>query len=259
MKYLLLVVAVLTVSCKSKLPKAEKKALAQLELPVADTTRVKGNYFEQQLAFTTAYIKCNAHYETDKQAQNVTAEIKIKKDEKIIISIRFLGITMAKAMITPTQVQYYEKLNSSYFDGNFETISQFAGTDLNFQKLQNVLIGQAIEAFPSHECKATLQDNWIKVEKDQGDAAFITYFFDALNWRLQKQVIQQQAQERLLTVSYPKFASYNSLILPASIVVNAIQKQAKMNLNIEYTDITVNEELTFPYAVPAGYKRLVIN
>lgn len=56
--------------------------MAQLELPVADTTRVKGNYFEQQLDFTTAYIKCNAHYETDKQAQNVTAEIKIKKDEK---------------------------------------------------------------------------------------------------------------------------------------------------------------------------------
>lgn len=259
MKYLLLFLAVLAVSCKSKLPIAEKKALAQLAQPVADTTRIKGNYFENQLDFSSAYIKCNAHYETDKQAQNVTAEIKIKKDEKIIISVRFLGITMAKALITPTQVQYYEKLNGSYFDGNFEAISQFVGTDLNFQKLQNVLIGQAIEAFPSSECISSTADNLIKVEKDNGAAAFITYFFDAVNWRLQKQIIQQQAQERLLTVSYPRFSSYNNLILPANIVVNAIQKQAKMNLDIEYTDVSLNEELTFPYAVPEGYKRIVIN
>lgn len=259
MKYALLILAVVAVSCKSKMPKAEKKALAIVEHAVPDTTQIKGDYFAHPLAFSTAYIKCNAHYETDKQSQNVTAEIKIKKDEKIIISIRFLGITMAKALITPTQVQYYEKLNSSYFDGNFEAISQFVGADLNFQKLQNVLIGQAIEAFPAEACKITIEQNWVKVEKDNGSAAFITYFFDAVNSRLQKQVIQQQAQERLLTVTYPKFASYTNLILPANIVVNALQKEAKMNLSVEYTDVTVNEELSFPYAVPEGYKRIIIN
>jgi hypothetical protein len=49
------------------------------------------------------------------------------------------------------------------------------------------------------------------------------------------------------------------LIFPANILLNAVQKQAKMNLNIEYTDVTLNEELSFPYAVPSGYKRIVIN
>jgi len=258
MRYLLFILIFLSFSCKSKFPTTERMEPKEIPVTVVDSARSPEDYFVNKLSFTTAYIKCNAHFETEKQSQHVTAEIKIKKDEKIIISVRFLGITMAKALITPTQVQYYEKLNSNYFDGNFEAISQFAGTDLDFQKLQNVLLGQAIVEFPANECKLGKEDNWVKLEKDTA-SALITYFFDAANWRLQKQIIQQQLQDRLLTVSYPKFSSYNNLIFPANILLNAVQKQAKMNLNIEYTDVTLNEELSFPYAVPSGYKRIVIN
>jgi hypothetical protein len=32
-----------------------------------------------------------------------------KKDDRNLVSIRFLGITMEKASITPTSVSYYEK------------------------------------------------------------------------------------------------------------------------------------------------------
>jgi hypothetical protein len=258
MRYLLFVFILLTFSCKSKFPQKERKETIEIPVTAVDSSRSPEDYFANKLNFTTAYIKCNAHYETDKQSQHVTAEIKIKKDEKIIISVRFLGITMAKALITPTQVQYYEKLNSNYFDGNFEAISQFAGTDLNFQKLQNVLLGQAIEAFAANEYTLAKEDKWVKLQKDNA-SALITYFFDANNRLLQKQIIQQQVQERLLTVSYPKFSSYQEVIFPSNILLNAEQKQTKMNLNIEYTDVSLNEELSFPYAVPTGYKRIVIN
>lgn len=258
MRYLLFTLILLSFSCKSKFPNTERMEPKETPVVAVDTLRSPEDYFVNKLNFTTAYIKCNAHFETEKQSQQVTAEIKIKKDEKIIISVRFLGITMAKALITPTQVQYYEKLNSNYFDGNFEAISQFAGTDLDFQKLQNVLLGQAIQDFPVNECKFDKAENGVKIEKNSA-SALITYFFNSANRRLQKQIIQQQAQDRLLTVSYPKFSSYNNLIFPANIQLNAVQKQAKMNLNIEYTDVTLNEELSFPYAVPSGYKRIVIN
>jgi hypothetical protein len=40
--------------------------------------------------------------------KNVTAEIKIK-DEQILVSIRFLGITMAKALITLIQLVIMKK------------------------------------------------------------------------------------------------------------------------------------------------------
>ena len=41
---------------------------------------------------------------------------------------------MAKALITPTKVSYYEKINNTYFEGDFSLLSNWLGTDLDFQK-----------------------------------------------------------------------------------------------------------------------------
>jgi hypothetical protein len=66
--------------------------------------KIIGNHYNNKSNFSTLYIRANAKYADDKQTQNVTAEIKIKKDEQILVSIRFLGITMAKALITLIQL-----------------------------------------------------------------------------------------------------------------------------------------------------------
>jgi hypothetical protein len=50
---------------------------------------------------------------------------------------------MAKASITPTSVSYYEKIKGTYFEGDFSALSQWLGTDLDFNKIQNMLLGEA--------------------------------------------------------------------------------------------------------------------
>ena len=52
---------------------------------------------------------------------------------------------MAKAMITPTKVSYYEKINNTYFEGDFSMLSNWLGTDLDFNKVQNLFLGKAID------------------------------------------------------------------------------------------------------------------
>ena len=106
---LVLALSVFVLSCKSK-----AVAVAASNEPVAESNEMSAkkiieNYYNNKNQFSTLYIKSSARYFDNKQTQNVTAEIRIKKDEQILISIRFLGITMAKALITPKSVNYYEK------------------------------------------------------------------------------------------------------------------------------------------------------
>jgi hypothetical protein len=129
------------VSCKSKAAVVGTTKKENL----SGANKIIENYYNNKSEFSTIYIKANAQYATEKQTQNVTAEIKIKKDEQILISIRFLGITMAKASITPTTVSYYEKVNGSFYEGDFSALSQLLGTDLDFNKIQNMLLGRAID------------------------------------------------------------------------------------------------------------------
>ena len=131
---------VFLIGCKSK--QSVTTAAANENTEVSKV--IKGHY-KNEHDFTTLNIRANAKYEDEKQSHSMNADIRIKKDEIIWINIKFLGIPMAKAMITPTKVSYYEKPNGTYFEGDFSMLSNWLGTDLDFQKVQNLFLGKAID------------------------------------------------------------------------------------------------------------------
>jgi hypothetical protein len=242
------------VSCKSKAVVVEKK-------PTENKIKAKNiieNYYNNKNEFSTLYIKANAQFSNEKQTQNVTAEIKIKKDEQILISIRFLGITMAKAMITPTTVSYYEKMGGTYYEGDFTALSQFLGTDLDFEKIQNMLIGRAIDDLKKGQYEESLTDGVYRLDSKPDNDIKKSFYFDSERFLINKQEITQVTKGRMIQVLYANKKEFSSMILPQTINIDTYQNQSKSELNLDYNTITVNEELSFPYSVPNGYKRIII-
>jgi hypothetical protein len=81
-----------------------------------------------------------------------------------LVSIRFLGITMAKTLITPNKVKYYEKINGKYFEGDFTTLSRWLGTELDYQKVQNLLLGQSIDDLSKGKYVAVIENTLYKLQ-----------------------------------------------------------------------------------------------
>ncbi len=242
------------VSCKSK---AAVVDVIKPETHLKSSSVIE-NYLKNTTNFSTVNIKSNVQYADDKQTQNVTAEIKIKKDEQILISIRFIGITMAKALITPTSVSYYEKINGSYFEGDFSALSQWLGTDLDFNKIQNMLIGRAIDELKNGKYTESLVDQTYRLEDASGSTTKKSFFLDADKFFVKKQEIIQTAEERMIQVTYANEVFYKEATMPMSVIINTFQKNNKSEINLEYNTVTFNEELSFPYSVPNGYKRILI-
>lgn len=242
------------VSCKSKAAIIEVKK----DFLVTKSNKVIENYYNNKNEFSTLYIKSNVQYSDGKQTQNVTAEIKIKKDEQISISIRFIGITMAKALITPTKVSYYEKITGSYFEGDFSVISQWLGTDLNFLKLQNLILGQTIDDLNTGNYTELLTEQTYKLEDISGGTIKKAFYLDADKYFVKKQEIEQIQQGRKIQVNYANQLFYKEAILPSIINIVAFRNEKKTEINLDYTTITFNEALSFPYSVPDGYNRIII-
>ena len=57
---------------------------------------------------------------------------------------------------------------------------------------------------------------------------------------------------------YSDYRKYNEIAIPSDIAINAEQDKGKTEISLGYNNITVNEELNFPYSVPNGYKRILI-
>ena len=255
---ILVVLTVFTVSCKTK-----AIAVAASNEPVKEANymtaeKIIENYYNNKTQFSTLYIKSSARYADDKQTQNVSAEIRIKKDEQILVSIRVLGITMAKALITPTSVNYYEKLGGKYFEGDFTSLSQWLGTDLDYNKIQNMLLGQAIDDLTKGKYIESLLEHTYRLDDTSNINTKKSFFLDADKFLVQKQEITQTAEERMIKVAYADNKVYNEGILPSSVLINTFQKKGNTEINLEYNSVTFNQELSFPYSVPNGYKRIII-
>lgn len=252
---LLLLACFLLQSCKSKavlvtdkpMPYLEKKALTSIE-----------NHYKLNKNFKTLYIKANAKYADAKQTQNVGAEIKIKKNEQVLISVRVLGITMAKISITPTQVSFYEKLNRTYFEGDYSFLSEKLGVDLNYSQLENLLLGEATDVLSAQKYTETLLENVFTLEETKAEKFKKTVLVNASSFEIESQKIEQLNENRVLSVAYKNYANYPQSSIPQEIKINATQTKGTTIIELEYKTISFDEELSFPYSIPDGYKKIII-
>lgn len=256
-KYLGLILLVfLMASCKTAQPiLTEGKAKDTLSSAV-----IVDRHYQNAKLFSTLYIKSAVHYEDDKDSQNMTAEIKIKKDEKILISVRFLGITMAKALITPNKVSYYEKMNNTYFEGDFSTLSRWLGTPLNYASLQNLFLARAFEDLQGKTLNTSIDsDKYYRLEDVTNPDITKVYSFESGKCRIIKEQFVQNQKQQSLQVVYPGENAYGVMSLPTGIIVDALQPSGKMHIDIDFNHLTIDEELSFPYSVPEGYKHINIH
>ena len=256
MKKIIAVIAtvIMFASCKTKQAVVTEQSADEAKA----AKEIINGHNKNMPGFKTLSIRASARYEDSNQSQNVSADIRIKKDEIILVSVKVLGITMAKAIITPTRVSYYEKLGEKYFDGNYELLSRWLGTELDFTKVQNMLLGRAMDNLENGNYRATIDNNLYKLTSSKG-GIMKAFLFEGAQYLLKQQTIAQQGGEpRSVTINYPAHVSHRNGALPAEVKIEAEQNE-KVNIDIRYNNVTFDEDLTFPYDVPQGYERITID
>ena len=250
---LAVVLAFLLIGCKSK--QAVASAAAK---DTAEISKIINGHYANGSDFKTLNIKANAKYEDASQSHSMNADIRIKKNEIIWINIKILGFPIAKALITPAKVSYYEKINNTYFEGDFSMLSNWLGTDLDFQKVQNLLLGKSIDDLSKGNWISGINDKLFKLSQAQTTDISKEFYFEAANFLLKKETITQASQNRALEIQYPSYKEVERIFLPNEINIKAVQKD-KISIAIEYKNTTFNENLNYSYAIPSDYKAIQID
>jgi nucleoid DNA-binding protein len=257
-KYITFTLVLLVIAaCKTKKTVAEQ-IVSEQPVTKNKAREIIQKHYENLLSFETASIRSSADYEDKKQSISINADIRIKKDEIIWINLKFFGIPMAKAFITPTRVSYYEKANNTYFDGNYSILTKMLGTDLDFQKVQNLLLGRPIDNLTKEEFIAEIADNLFQLKSKNKTDIEKSFSFETANYLLKKQFINQISQNRNVLVNYPSFTNQDNMFLPTGVSILANQ-QDQVKINVEYKKITFNEPLSYPYSIPDGYSQIKID
>lgn len=237
-------------SCKSK------KALVDGEVNSTFTAKkIIDNHYKNELKFKTLSGRLKIDYSDGYSNQGFNVSLRMKKDKAIWISAP-LGVL--KAYITPDHVQFYNKLEREYFEGDFSYLSDLLGTELDFKKVQNLLIGNAVLDLREQKYAASiLEDTYGLKPKAQNDLFKILFFLEPKNFKIASQEISQPWNKRFLSMQY-SYQKVNNEILPNKVAIKAITGDEQNTIDLDYKNVELNRDLNFPFRIPKGYKEIVL-
>jgi hypothetical protein len=208
-------------------------------------------------SFNTLAARVQVIYENTDRLQSITTSVRMEKDKIIWIKASILGITLAKILITPDRVSYYETIGNTYFDGDFKFLSELLGTEIDFQKAQAMLLGQSIFKLDGETYTSEIVQNRYKLLPKTQEQNFIhSLLLDPLHFKVHSESLSQPSEYRLLTVNYGLYNKIGEDWYPSEIQINATEKEEKTKIKVNYKKIDLNVSLSFPFTIPQGYSEI---
>lgn len=199
--------------------------------------------------FTTLQARLGVAYSDENRSQRVTVDLRMQKGEVIWMSARFLGITMAKVKITPDRVQFYEKLNKRGFDGDFRIIAEYLGEPLNFQQIEDILLGHAMEDLDG-AYDFSIEQNAYRFTREGMIARLIQLRPD--NFKVDRQQLFKKADQSSLSIVYSDYQKVEGRTIPEEINIDAIMGEDHRKVELDYNSVEFDQKLSFPFSFPGN-------
>ncbi len=246
-----LVLIIILTSCKTTQVLAEGEVKSNLS-----AKSIINNHYKSSLVYKTIRGRLKVEFDDGEKSQAFTLSLRMEKDKIIWLSA---PLSIVKVLISPNRVTFYNKLDNTFFDGDFSYLSKLLGAELDFEKVQNLLLGQAIFDLKRDAYFASISDNnyLLKPKKDI-DLFKKLFLIEPGNFKMSLQQLSQPNNGRLLNINYKTYQNIEHKTFPDKLIIEAEELGKKTLIAIAYKNIEFNQKVTFPYTIPNGYKEIVL-
>jgi hypothetical protein len=277
-----------------------KKSTTVNKEPVKERTAgyLLRHYERNKFDYEWIGMKVDADFKTMGETQGFKATIRMQKDSAIWISITpLLGIEMIRLLITPDSLKYLSKIpdNRYYYTGDFSVINNLVGVELDFEMLQDLLIGNAL-ALDKDEGRfrsevndnkhllisrykrkvrrvvgvddRKLEDDTLVVNPNdpryqrtikhvgEDDNLIVSrYWLDPDNYRLVQSNFFDLIKQRTMEIYYSDFKLDGEQSYPAKCLLKAKSPQGSRELSFEITKLSSGKAYDLPFEIPEDYLR----
>jgi hypothetical protein len=257
-------------SCKP----VENKVKVKVKINHRPTKFLIAKLIEKEFQFNSLSGKAAVTYDNGKESSFKT-HLRIKKDSAIWISITpVLGIEMARVLITKDTVKLMNRVDKTYFIGDFDYLNKIFSADLDYQMLEALLTGNSMSFernekirssidrkknsyFISTEKKRRVRKE-IKKDKSKIKEQTQSLWLNPISYKIEELLLSSpQSRQSLLA----KFSDYKEIgngekqMLPQSLFFELIAKTPS-SINVEYSKLNTSKVLSFPFKIPSKYEQI---
>lgn len=266
--YLSLLVLISLFACKTR-QKTVTPDLGRIK-HISDKNLIDSLEYNE-FKFNVLSAKASVKYIDDKET-SFKVHIRVKKDSAIWVSITpLLGIEMARVLITKDSVMFLNRIDKQYFVGTFDYINTKFGTDLDYQMLEAVIIGNSIEFekeekdiitnidkkkhayYISTEKKRKVRKD-LKKDKNKLKELTQALWLSPENFKIIELVLSIPKSDHSLVSKYSNFIAIENKSFPQKIDITLISEKTVAIL-IDYTKVSIEkEDISFIFKIPAKYE-----
>ncbi|NOZ34406.1 MAG: DUF4292 domain-containing protein [Chlorobi bacterium] len=217
---------------------------------------------EKSLYFKTFSAGFSGKYTDNKNKIPLKGIIKINKDSFIWITIRpFLGIEVARILLTADSIKFINKINNQYFTEDYNYLKKLYGLNLNYQLIEALFTNHLISYPVNTELNTYTVEktdtfiNLIKKTSING-YKFIHTLKINKDYFLTENSLQTTNQTQQIKFMYNNFTQINEKQFPLNIFINLKNIDKFGTINIAYKNIKINTKINAKFVIPKNYKRI---
>ena len=207
---------------------------------------VERNQFE----FDNLTTKFNVKVKGDNSI-GLKGQLRMQNDSVIWVSVSLkLGIEMVRVMITEDSVKFINRTDKTYLAESIDNFKPLLPSEATINFLQDVLVGNEIQFDDNEKFKVTIEDKNYKLSSEKN-----TFWVTPKIFKVNRQQTTDNRQQTIIDVIYDNFQNINGKLLPTKIILNT-KDEFDINIEIDYSEIKVGEELEFPFNISKKYSRI---
>ena len=204
----------------------------------------------------TFRARVKVQYKDSKREQQINLNLRMESNKTLWISASIL-VPIAKLLITPNRVGFYEKFQKTFYEGNMGFINEQLGTSFTFEDIQNVFLGNPVTNMSEGEFdRIDHPQYYVLIPKTENKQLRPTYFFDPSNFRLKEQRFIVSGTSQSLSIKYPKYQKMEGKTLPKEIVISIFDGFNLVQVSLDFIRTDFPKNLSVPFTIPDGYKKL---
>jgi len=272
---ILIVLLSFTLACRSKRFKKKFTPIAEQSDDISDDSLSSANIdstiafiYSHELHFRYFSARVNAETTIDKQKTSFSANLRIVKDSLIWATISpALGIEVARVLITPDSVFFINRLNKTFFSGDFKYVNEILKVEANFQMIQAVLLANVYLHYPYDKYGYAILDDKLflsslkkrklkrETELNIPEILFQELYFTKDSGKLKRIYIQDHKPLRKFEANYFTYETIEEQSVPVRInIIASADKNA--SIEMEYSKISLEKSVNTPFNIPSGYERI---
>lgn len=229
--------------------------------------------------------KVSVSFENGDNKSVFSGQLKIKRDNCIIVSIKKMSVPLGKGKITPDSIMFVNYFEDYFLSEGIDKIEKIINFPFNYSMLQSLLTGDVSKIInqktTGREISSTIDSQLYRVEspltskisrvlesknekrierymKNYSDDDFsnLTFWVDPVYFVVKKMVIYNFKTNENISINFGEHELVGRSLFPQNFVVEYISEKNKVLVEIKLSKSSVNKEKDFSFNIPDSYEKL---